>query len=199
MEAANVLSKEGVECEVSGVWVTFLFPWSGGENAASSCSDSAKLQCMNCKGLNTCKCLNNMCLSHFWVRNFTKSCLWSENSWKCEGPCTQTVVRARLRSHQGSHSPSPQVINLRTIRPMDIETVEASVAKTNHLVTVEGGWPQFGVGAEICARIMEGTEFHSTLISFPALNPDCSWWSQAKAELELTSDKLELSCSMNKP
>lgn len=28
--------------------------------------------------------------------------------------------------------------------------------KTNHLVTVEGGWPQFGVGAEICARIMEG-------------------------------------------
>lgn len=42
---------------------------------------------------------------------------------------------------------------------MDIETVEASVAKTNHLVTVEGGWPQFGVGAEICARIMEGTEF----------------------------------------
>lgn len=49
-----------------------------------------------------------------------------------------------------------QVINLRTIRPMDVETVEASVVKTNHLVTVEGGWPQFGVGAEICARIMEG-------------------------------------------
>lgn len=39
---------------------------------------------------------------------------------------------------------------------MDIETIEASVMKTNHLVTVEGGWPQFGVGAEICARIMEG-------------------------------------------
>lgn len=39
---------------------------------------------------------------------------------------------------------------------MDIEAIEASVMKTNHLVTVEGGWPQFGVGAEICARIMEG-------------------------------------------
>ena len=39
---------------------------------------------------------------------------------------------------------------------MDIETIEGSVMKTNHLVTVEGGWPQFGVGAEICARIMEG-------------------------------------------
>lgn len=45
---------------------------------------------------------------------------------------------------------------MRTIRPMDIETIEASVMKTSHLVTVEGGWPQFGVGAEICARIMEG-------------------------------------------
>lgn len=55
--------------------------------------------------------------------------------------------------------PFLKVVNLRTIRPMDIETVEASVAKTNHLVTVEGGWPQFGVGAEICARIMEGTDF----------------------------------------
>jgi len=28
--------------------------------------------------------------------------------------------------------------------------------KTNHLVTVEGGWPMFGVGAEICAQIIEG-------------------------------------------
>lgn len=39
---------------------------------------------------------------------------------------------------------------------MDVETIETSVMKTNHLVTVEGGWPQFGVGAEICAMIMEG-------------------------------------------
>ncbi|KAF6100549.1 pyruvate dehydrogenase E1 subunit beta [Phyllostomus discolor] len=53
-----------------------------------------------------------------------------------------------------------EVINMRTIRPMDIETIEASVMKTNHLITVEGGWPQFGVGAEICARIMEGPAFN---------------------------------------
>ncbi|XP_042543595.1 LOW QUALITY PROTEIN: pyruvate dehydrogenase E1 component subunit beta, mitochondrial-like [Dipodomys spectabilis] len=51
------------------------------------------------------------------------------------------------------------VINMRAIRPMDI-AIEASVMKTNHLVTVEGGWPQFGVGAEICARIMEGPAFN---------------------------------------
>ena len=43
---------------------------------------------------------------------------------------------------------------------MDIETIEASVMKTNHLITVEGGWPQFGVRAEICGRIMEGPAFN---------------------------------------
>jgi len=53
-----------------------------------------------------------------------------------------------------------EVINLRTIRPLDVETIEASVMKTSHLVTVEGGWPQFGVGAEICARVMEGPAFN---------------------------------------
>ncbi|XP_004417750.1 PREDICTED: pyruvate dehydrogenase E1 component subunit beta, mitochondrial-like, partial [Odobenus rosmarus divergens] len=53
-----------------------------------------------------------------------------------------------------------EVINMRSIRPMDIETIEASVMKTNHLITVEGGWPQFGVGAEVCARIMEGPAFN---------------------------------------
>lgn len=47
---------------------------------------------------------------------------------------------------------------------MDVETIEASVMKTNHLVTVEGGWPQFGVGAEICARIMEGISEKLVLI-----------------------------------
>jgi len=53
-----------------------------------------------------------------------------------------------------------EVINLRTIRPMDDEAIIKSVMKTNHLVTVEGGWPQFGVGAEICARIIESAAFN---------------------------------------
>lgn len=48
-----------------------------------------------------------------------------------------------------------EVIDLRTIRPMDIDTVLASIKKTNRCVTVEEGWPQHGVGAEICATIME--------------------------------------------
>lgn len=52
-----------------------------------------------------------------------------------------------------------EVINLRSIRPLDIETIVKSVKKTNHLVTVEGGFPAFGVGSEICAQIMESDAF----------------------------------------
>jgi pyruvate dehydrogenase E1 component beta subunit len=48
-----------------------------------------------------------------------------------------------------------EVIDLRTIRPMDIETVLESVRKTNRVVVIEEGWPQNGVGADISARIME--------------------------------------------
>jgi pyruvate dehydrogenase E1 component beta subunit len=48
-----------------------------------------------------------------------------------------------------------EVIDLRTLRPMDTETVIASVKKTGRAVTVEEGWQQSGVGAEVAARIME--------------------------------------------
>jgi pyruvate dehydrogenase E1 component beta subunit len=48
-----------------------------------------------------------------------------------------------------------EVIDLRTIRPMDVETIVESVKKTNRIVTVDEGFPQNGVGADIAARIME--------------------------------------------
>ncbi|MGA9454008.1 MAG: pyruvate dehydrogenase complex E1 component subunit beta [Pseudolabrys sp.] len=48
-----------------------------------------------------------------------------------------------------------EVIDLRTLKPMDSETIVASVQKTGRAVTVEEGWQQSGVGAEIAARIME--------------------------------------------
>ncbi len=47
-----------------------------------------------------------------------------------------------------------EVIDLRSLRPLDHETIVASVKKTNRLVTVEEGWGPMGVGAEICARVM---------------------------------------------
>ncbi len=50
---------------------------------------------------------------------------------------------------------SAEVIDLRTLKPMDIESVVESVKKTGRLVTVEEGWRQSGVGAEIAARMME--------------------------------------------
>ncbi|KAH9774167.1 Pyruvate dehydrogenase E1 component subunit beta [Citrus sinensis] len=50
---------------------------------------------------------------------------------------------------------SAEVINLRSIRPLDRSTINASVRKTNRLVTVEEGFPQHGVGAEICASVIE--------------------------------------------
>jgi pyruvate dehydrogenase E1 component beta subunit len=48
-----------------------------------------------------------------------------------------------------------EVIDLRTLKPMDSDTIVESVRKTNRLVTVEEGWRQSGVGAEIAARVME--------------------------------------------
>jgi pyruvate dehydrogenase E1 component beta subunit len=48
-----------------------------------------------------------------------------------------------------------EVIDLRTIRPLDVETIVRSVKKTNRLVSVEEGWPRFGVGAEMAAVLME--------------------------------------------
>jgi len=50
---------------------------------------------------------------------------------------------------------SAEVIDLRTLKPMDVKTIAESVKKTGRLVTVEEGWKQSGVGAEIAARIME--------------------------------------------
>jgi pyruvate dehydrogenase E1 component beta subunit len=48
-----------------------------------------------------------------------------------------------------------EVINLRTLRPMDTETILASVRKTNRCVTVEEGWPQGSVGGYISSVIMQ--------------------------------------------
>ncbi len=48
-----------------------------------------------------------------------------------------------------------EVIDLRTLRPLDTDTLVASVKKTGRAVAVEEGWQQSGVGAEIAARLME--------------------------------------------
>ena len=50
---------------------------------------------------------------------------------------------------------SAEVIDLRTLRPMDTETIVRSIQKTGRCVVVEEGWQQSGIGAEIAARLME--------------------------------------------
>lgn len=57
------------------------------------------------------------------------------------------------------HDIDCEVINLRTIRPLDRPTIIESIKKTNRIVSVEEGWPQHGVGAEIAASIMESEAF----------------------------------------
>jgi pyruvate dehydrogenase E1 component beta subunit len=48
-----------------------------------------------------------------------------------------------------------EVINLRTLRPLDTETIIQSVQKTNRIVSVEEGWPVAGMGSEICTLVCE--------------------------------------------
>uniref|UniRef100_A0AC34GIK8 Pyruvate dehydrogenase E1 component subunit beta n=1 Tax=Panagrolaimus sp. ES5 TaxID=591445 RepID=A0AC34GIK8_9BILA len=58
-----------------------------------------------------------------------------------------------------------EVINLRSLRPFDFETVSKSVKKTGRLVTVETGWPFCGIGAEIGAQVFECPETYKALKS----------------------------------
>lgn len=55
---------------------------------------------------------------------------------------------------------SVEVINLLSIRPMDRDTILNSIKKTSRCVTLEQGWPQSGIGAEIAAMIMETDTFN---------------------------------------
>jgi len=56
---------------------------------------------------------------------------------------------------ESDHGFSVEVVDLRSLRPLDVETVANSVAKTNRALCVEEGWPSFGVTAEIAARVQK--------------------------------------------
>jgi pyruvate dehydrogenase E1 component beta subunit len=70
--------------------------------------------------------------------------------WGCSRGVEWALEAADLLQAEGV---SAEVIDPRTLRPLDVETVLQSVAKTNLLLTVEEGWPRFGVGAEIIAQV----------------------------------------------
>jgi pyruvate dehydrogenase E1 component beta subunit len=62
-------------------------------------------------------------------------------------------VANRLQDEEGI---SAEVVDLRSLRPLDRDTVLASVAKTNRAVVMEEDWLSYGVGAELAATIQEG-------------------------------------------
>jgi pyruvate dehydrogenase E1 component beta subunit len=63
---------------------------------------------------------------------------------------TRSLQVAELLSDEGI---SAEVVDLRSLRPLDFETVAASVTRTNRALCVEEGWPSYGVTAEVAARI----------------------------------------------
>jgi pyruvate dehydrogenase E1 component beta subunit len=66
--------------------------------------------------------------------------------------CEVALEAAELLAGEGIEA---EVVDLRTLRPMDAPAIVASVRKTNRIVTVEEGWPLAGIGAEIAAVVME--------------------------------------------
>lgn len=60
---------------------------------------------------------------------------------------------------KADHDIDVEVVNLRTLRPLDRPAIIESVKKTNRIVNVEEGWPQHGIGAEIAALLMESDAF----------------------------------------
>jgi pyruvate dehydrogenase E1 component beta subunit len=53
------------------------------------------------------------------------------------------------------HGIEAEVVDLRSLRPLDVDTVAESVSKTSRAVCIEEGWPTYGVTAEVCARIQK--------------------------------------------
>ena len=64
-----------------------------------------------------------------------------------------TVRALQVAERLAEDDVSVEVVDLRSLRPLDMETVAKSVAKTNRVLCVEEGWPSYGVTAEIAARV----------------------------------------------
>ena len=74
---------------------------------------------------------------------------------------SKTVAVALKAAEQlAEQSVSAEVLDLRSLRPMDEDAILASVAKTNRAVVVEEGWPHCGVGAQVVDVIQRGAFDH---------------------------------------
>jgi pyruvate dehydrogenase E1 component beta subunit len=88
---------------------------------------------------------------------------FGEAAVRCEGSDVTIVGILKMahvaedaaRALANEHDVSAEVIDPRTLRPLDLDTILASVRKTNRAVIVEEGWPHGGVGANLAALITE--------------------------------------------
>ncbi len=69
----------------------------------------------------------------------------------------QVLFCLEAAAELAQHGVEAEVVDLRTVRPMDLGTIRASIEKTGRLVTVEEGYPQCGIGAEVVARVCESS------------------------------------------
>ena len=65
------------------------------------------------------------------------------------------IAEQAAKTLANEHGVEAEVIDPRTLRPLDLDTILESVRKTNRLVIVEEGWPHGGVGANIAALVPE--------------------------------------------
>jgi len=75
----------------------------------------------------------------------------SQDIWEITAGATNPVIIHGFELT--SASIVAEIVDLRTIRPLDVETIVASVRKTNRCVIVEEGWPFCGVGAQVVDEI----------------------------------------------
>lgn len=74
----------------------------------------------------------------------------------CVGRCVHDAMQAHER--WAARGISVEVLDLRTLRPLDVTAIRASVRKTGRLAIVHEGWASYGIGAEVVAVVCEGPE-----------------------------------------
>jgi pyruvate/2-oxoglutarate/acetoin dehydrogenase E1 component len=74
----------------------------------------------------------------------------------CVGRCVHDALAAHER--WAARGVSIEVLDLRTLRPLDVDAIRASVKKTGRLAIVHEGWAAYGIGAEVIATVCDGPE-----------------------------------------
>jgi pyruvate/2-oxoglutarate/acetoin dehydrogenase E1 component len=74
----------------------------------------------------------------------------------CVGRCVHDALEAQER--WAARGVSIEVLDLRSLRPLDVDAIRASVKKTGRLAIVHEGWPCYGISAEVVASVCDGPE-----------------------------------------